>query len=194
MKKRKIKYLRASRGFLVIIFLVTRWRFFEINLKHSLFPSLESIQEILKKIINFCCCLPKWKIHNPVNKQNLFVSLLFLLLEVQSLLGWSRLSISTLRYSAFLSFAKVSLLSRQNCETQKQGGQPVLVGLDQLRERTEEGLEEVLEEKLPNLPVAFIKVHLFFHNWTNRSDLRSTRSWWRQKRRGEKEKKIDWRL
>ena len=166
---------------------------FEIIFKYSLFPSLESIKELWSfvKIINFCCCLPKWKIHNPVNKHNLFVSLLFLLLEVQSLLGWSRLSISTLRYSAFLSFAKVSLLSRQNCETQKQGGQPVLVGLDQLRERTEEELEEVLEEKLPNLPVAFIKVHLFFHVWTNRSDLRSTRSWWRQRRRGEKEKKID---
>ena len=50
----------------------------------------------------------------------------------------------------------------QSCETQnlKQGGEHVLVGLDQLHERTEEELEEVLEEKLPNLPVAFIKVRL----------------------------------
>ena len=42
----------------------------------------------------------------------------------------------------------------------QQDGQPVLVGLDQFRERTEEEFAEVLEEKLPNLPVAFIKVHL----------------------------------
>ena len=40
------------------------------------------------------------------------------------------------------------------------GGLPVLVGLDQIRERTEEEFQEVLEEKLPNLPVAFIKVGL----------------------------------
>ena len=42
----------------------------------------------------------------------------------------------------------------------QQDRQPVLVGLDQFRERTEEEFAEVLEEKLPNLPVAFIKVHL----------------------------------
>ena len=35
---------------------------------------------------------------------------------------------------------------------------------------------------------------IFPLNTRNCFDLRSTKSWWRQKRRGEKEKKIDWRL
>ena len=43
-------------------------------------------------------------------------------------------------------------------------------------ERTEEEFQEVLEEKLPNLPVAFIKVGL--HSFFIRGlDLRSTKRW-----------------
>ena len=68
-----------------------------------------------------------------------------------------------------------------------------MVGLDQLRERTEEEFAEVLEEKLPNLPVAFIKVHpdSLFHpptNWFDFQEYKELVKAEEERRKGEEDR------
>ena len=65
-------------------------------------------------------------------------SLLFLLIEVQSFLGWSRLSVSTIRYSAFFSFAKVSSPQyNQNTKTDNREEEACLFWLVWIRSERE---------------------------------------------------------
>ena len=172
---RRIKHLKASRGFLLTIFLITRY---QQNRKFK-FKIIATFDDYYKKNFSgsnetdlqpFVPSARSSKFPRLEPALCLHDQIFRLLLFRQGLLS--------------------SIESEHKDWQQGGGGLPVLVGLDQIRERTEEEFQEVLEEKLPNLPVAFIKVGL--HSFFIRSlDLRSTKRWWRRKKKEGKRKKND---